>query len=267
MPNSKNHYRTIFISDTHLGSRTADAATLLDFLRHNKCEKLVIVGDFLDFWALNWSVYFPAAHREVLRLILKWSARGVEVVYVPGNHDEAVRAFLPIFLDNVSITKEAEHSTVDGRQFLITHGDAYDQVMKYARWLAFMGDVGYHILIHSNHFVNFFRRKFGYGYWSLSNWAKQKVKTAVNFIGEYEQAVVKDVVERGYDGVVCGHIHKAELRDMHGITYVNCGDWVESCTALVEDDFGNLSIVHWQIGFGKTTDNLADVAETIDNAD
>jgi len=199
---------------------------------------------------LNWSVYFPPAHREVLRIILKWSARGVIVHYIPGNHDEAVRAFLPIFMDNVSITREAEHIGSDGRRYLVTHGDDYDQVMKYAKWLAFLGDLGYHFLIHSNRVVNFIRRRFGYGFWSLSAWAKYKVKTAVNFIGDYEETVAKDVILRGFDGVICGHIHHAALHDMHEIVYANCGDWVESCTALVEDENG-LRLTSWRIGMAE----------------
>lgn len=243
---SKNQYKTIFISDTHLGSRTANAEILLDFLRHNHCEKLVIVGDFIDFWALKRSVYFPAAHREILRIIIKWSSRGVIVEYIPGNHDEAIRTFLPIFLDNVSVMRESTHTTIDGRKFLVTHGDDYDQVMRYAKWLAWLGDIGYHLLIHANHILNFLRRKFGLGYWSLSAWVKQTVKSAVNIISDYENAVVKDVANRGFDGVICGHIHHAEIKNMENILYANCGDFVESCTALVEDFDGTLKIIKWQ---------------------
>jgi UDP-2,3-diacylglucosamine pyrophosphatase LpxH len=162
----KNHYKTLFISDTHLGSRTANATVLLDFLRNNHCDKLFIIGDFIDFWAMKRSVYFPPTHREIIRIILKWSARGVYIEYIPGNHDDDIRTFLPIFLDNVQVVRESTHTTKNGKRFLITHGDDYDQVIKYAKWLAWLGDVGYHGLIYANKFVNFCRMHFGYGHWS-----------------------------------------------------------------------------------------------------
>jgi len=256
---SKIHYRTIFISDTHLGSRTASAEVLLDFLRNHRCDKLYIVGDFIDFWALSRVAYFPPDHREVLRLIIKWSARGTDIDYIPGNHDEAVRSFLPILFDNVRMLDEVVHTTADGRNFLVTHGDNYDQVMKYAKWVAWLGDLGYHALIRANYAVNFVRRRLGYGYWSLSAWVKHTVKTAVNVISDYEEAVIKDVLDRGYDGVICGHIHCAELRDMHGILYANCGDFVESCTALVEHDDGRLELVGWQLDTKSIDKNLESI--------
>jgi len=255
----KKHYRTIFISDTHLGSRTANAPVLLDFLRHHSCNKLVIVGDLLDFWALRRSLYFPDSHKEVLRIIIKWSARGVIIEYIPGNHDEAIRAFLPIIFDNIKVVHDSTHTTVDGKRFFVTHGDDYDQIMRYAKWIAWLGDIGYHGLIHTNYLVNWLRRHCGYGYWSLSAWVKHSVKTAVNVISNYEAAVVKHVLEKGYDGVICGHIHCPELREMNGIVYANCGDFVESCTALTEDENGVLEIVAWRIGMtfeSETVDYL-----------
>ena len=240
----KNNYRTIFISDTHLGSRTANADLLLEFLRYNDCEKLVIVGDFIDFWALRRSTYFPSSHKEIIRLIIKYPT---QVEYIPGNHDEVVRQFIPIIMDNLKILKESVHETKNGKKFLILHGDDFDQVVKYAKWLAYFGDIGYTFLIRANHSINFIRKIFGQGYWSLSSWVKQTVKQAVNIISEYEEAIIKDVKKRGYDGVICGHIHHAEMRETHGITYVNCGDFVESCTAVVEDQDGNLKIINWII--------------------
>jgi UDP-2,3-diacylglucosamine pyrophosphatase LpxH len=242
----KNHYKTIFISDTHLGSRMANAELLLEFLRYNHCEKLVIIGDFIDFWALRRSVYFPSSHKEVLRLIIKWSARGVDIEYIPGNHDDVIRTFLPIVMDNIKILKESIHETQDGKRFLIVHGDEYDQIIKYAKWLAFCGDIGYNLLISLNHSVNIFRRIFGCGYWSLSAWVKNTVKQAVKIISEYEETIVNDIKSKGFDGVICGHIHHVEISEKNDVTYINCGDFVESCTAIVEEFNGNLKIINWQ---------------------
>lgn len=228
-----------------MGSRGAQAEAVTNFLKYNTSEYLYLVGDIIDFWALKRKVFFPESHTTVLRKIFKRAANGTKVFYTPGNHDEAVRQFIPLSFGEVQIDDEFVHTTEAGKRLLIIHGDCYDQVVKYARWLAFAGDIGYSFLLRCNGFVNRVRKWFGYGYWSMSKYIKQRVKTAVSFVGEYENAVVHSVIDRGLDGVVCGHIHCAELRDMNGIIYANSGDWVESLTALVEHMDGRLELIHW----------------------
>ncbi len=238
----KQHHRSIWISDLHLGSKGCQAEKLLEFLKTHTADNLYLVGDIIDLWALSRKIYFPQSHLKVLKKVLALS-KSTRIIYVRGNHDETLDEFVPFNIGNIEVVMEAEHITADGRKLLICHGDKYDQVMQYARWLAVLGDIGYTILLKSNAYVNWFRRKFGRGYWSLSAYAKRKVKKVVGFIGDFENAVAKDVAAQGYDGVVCGHIHHAEIKEINGITYYNDGDWVESCTALVEDEHGNMSLL------------------------
>lgn len=245
MRDNTTHYRTIWLSDIHLGSRGCQADALLEFLRAHSSEHLYLVGDIVDFWSLSRKVYFPQSHVNVMRKFLSRSNQGTHVVYVPGNHDETVRAFIPMVLGNIEVVEQIIHETVDGKRLLVIHGDAFDQVVKHTRWLAWVGDVGYALLLRSNHVINALRRGLNLPYWSLSAYVKSSVKQAVNFISGYERAVSGAARAMSVDGVVCGHIHHAEMRSMDGILYCNTGDWVESCTALVEHMDGRLEIIDW----------------------
>ena len=244
-PEKRTHYRTVWISDVHLGTPGCAAEMLVDFLRHTDCDTLFLVGDIIDGWQLRKGWHWPARHNDVVRCILKQAKRGCRVVYVPGNHDEAMRDYIGLHFGGVEIAAEAIHVTADGRRLLVLHGDEFDGVMLYARWLAFLGDHAYTLLLRANVWVNMVRRRFGMPYWSLSSHLKKKVKNAVQFISGYEEVVARAALERGADGVVCGHIHAAEIRQFGPVTYYNDGDWVESCTALVEHGDGRMEIVDW----------------------
>ena len=238
-------YRTVWISDLHLGTKGCKAEFLLNFLRHVESEKLYLVGDIVDGWRLKKNWFWPQTHNDVVQKLLRKARKGTEVIYVTGNHDEAFRDFSGFHFGEVFLCDEHVHETADGRQLLVLHGDAFDAVVKHAKWLAFLGDYAYHTALWVNHWVNVLRRKLGYPYWSLSAYLKHKVKNAVEYISRFEDAVAIECAERGLDGVVCGHIHFAEMRQMHGVLYCNDGDWVESCTALVEHFDGRLEIVRW----------------------
>ncbi len=238
-------YRTIWISDIHLGTKGSQAELLLDFLRCTESKYLYLVGDIFDNWRLRRSWYWPQTHNDVVQKILRKARKGTRVIYIPGNHDEFFRDFCNHRFGKVSVQKEAVHRTADGRKILILHGDEFDGVVLYARWLAFLGDSAYSFALALNTWFNFFRRKLGLPYWSLSAFLKHKVKNAVKYISDFEGAVVKAARSRDADGVVCGHIHTAEIHEVDGILYCNDGDWVESCTALVEHMDGQLEIVRW----------------------
>ncbi|HEY4070285.1 MAG TPA: UDP-2,3-diacylglucosamine diphosphatase [Sphingomicrobium sp.] len=238
-------FRTIWISDTHLGTSGCKAELLLDFLKSTECETLFLVGDIIDGWQLRKGWYWPPRHNDVVRCVLKKAKHGTRVVYVPGNHDEAFRDYVGLNLGGVELLPETIHETADGRRLLILHGDQFDGVVLYARWLAFLGDHAYTLLLKANALLNGIRRLRGLPYWSLSAQIKKRVKNAVQFISSFEQAVAHAAAERGADGVVCGHIHTAEIRAIGDVTYYNDGDWVESCTALVEHPDGNMEIVNW----------------------
>jgi UDP-2,3-diacylglucosamine pyrophosphatase LpxH len=244
-PAAKFRFRSIWLSDIHLGTRGCKIDFLLDFLRNTESEYLYLVGDIIDAWQLKKSWYWPQSHNEAMRLFLRKAGRGTKVFYVPGNHDEFFRNYTDMRFGGVSLMNDMIHTTADGRRFLVIHGDAFDGVVSHAKWLAVLGDWSYHAALAANSALNKWRRRFGYPYWSLSAYLKQKVKNAVSFISNYEHALTEAARDRDVDGVVCGHIHKAELRDIDGITYANDGDWVESCTALVEDDGGKLEILRW----------------------
>jgi UDP-2,3-diacylglucosamine pyrophosphatase LpxH len=241
----RRKHRTVWISDIHLGTRGCNAELLVDFLRAIECETLYLVGDIVDGWRLSKGWYWPDAHNEVVRRLLKMSHRGTRVVFVIGNHDEMLRDYAGLTLGGVELALEAVHRTADGRRLLVTHGDSFDGVVLYARWLAFLGDQAYGFLLRANVWFNTVRRWFRLPYWSLSAYLKRRVKNAVQYVGRYEEAVAREAVERGFDGIVCGHIHCAEIRQIGEITYYNDGDWVESCTALVEDFTGAITIVDW----------------------
>jgi UDP-2,3-diacylglucosamine pyrophosphatase LpxH len=238
-------YRTVFISDVHLGARGCQAELLLDFIRHIECETLYLVGDIVDGWKLRSGWHWPQPHNDVVQKILRLARKGVKVIYVPGNHDDRVRDFVGVHFGGVVVARDAIHETADGRRFLVLHGDEFDGVVQHARWLAFLGDYAYRALLAFNTAFNRVRRRLGFGYWSLSAFLKTKVKNALQFVENFEAAVAAEARRRGVDGVICGHIHKAEMRDIDGIAYINDGDWVESCSALVEHADGRLEILEW----------------------
>ena len=244
---SARHYRAIFISDTHLGTRGCRSDFLADFLRKVSCDKLYLVGDIIDAWRLRRSWYWDEAHDEVVRLIVRQARNGADVVYIPGNHDEMLRSWVTLGLEvsGVRLAAEAAHVTADGRRLLVIHGDEFDSVVRYAKVLAFLGDRAYSAALVTNRWFNVARRCLGYPYWSLSAWAKRQVKEAVKAIDRFETALTSEARRRGFDGVVCGHIHHAEMREVNGVMYLNVGDWVESCTAIVEHHDGRLELIDW----------------------
>lgn len=239
------HYRTLFLSDIHLGTRGCQAETLAGFLRTITCDHLFLVGDIIDGWRLRRSWHWDSAHDDVLRLILHMARAGTQVTYIPGNHDEMFRAWLPMQLEiaGIRLALEAVHTTADDRKLLVIHGDEFDSVVRYAKFLALLGDGAYTAALVANRWFNAVRRKLGYPYWSLSAWLKRQVKEAVKAIDRFELALAAEARRRGLDGVVCGHIHHAEMRVIGGILYINDGDWVESCTALVEHHNGMLELL------------------------
>jgi UDP-2,3-diacylglucosamine pyrophosphatase LpxH len=240
-------YRTVFISDTHLGTRGCRADFLADFLRSMRCERLFLVGDIIDGWRLRKSWYWDTTHDEVLRLILGHARAGTDVIYIPGNHDEMFRAWLGMGLEvaGIRLAQDACHVTADGCRLLVIHGDEFDSVVRYAKFLALLGDWAYHLALVANQWFNALRRRFGHPYWSLSAWLKRQVKEAVKAIDRFEEALAGEANRRGFDGVVCGHIHHAQMRQVNGVLYINDGDWVESCTALVEHQDGRLEVIDW----------------------
>ena len=237
--------RSAFISDTHLGTSGCNAELLLDFLKSVDCETLYLVGDIIDGWQLKKGWYWPPRHNDIVRCVLKKAKHGTRVIYVPGNHDEAFRDYVGLNLGGVELAAEALHEAADGRKLLVLHGDEFDGVVLYAKWLAFLGDSAYTLLLKLNRVLNWVRRKRGLPYWSLSSHLKKKVKNAVQFISSFEEVVAHAAHERGAQGVVCGHIHSAEIRQIGDVTYYNDGDWVESCTALVEHPDGRMEIIDW----------------------
>ncbi len=255
-------FRTAWISDVHLGTRTANAAALLKFFRENDFETLYIVGDLIDVWSLRRGVYWPQEHNDVIQKILRKSRKGTRVIYIPGNHDEFVSRFCGDY-GHISIQEHAVHATADGRRILVMHGHELDTVVQNARWLAFAGDLGYQFLLSLNPLINFARRRFGLGYWSLSAYAKQRVKDAVNFIGEYENAVTRYAQDHAVEGVLCGHIHNASIRSIGHLAYYNCGDWVESCSALVEHQNGRIELLRAEPFVPQTKPFIARELEVI----
>ncbi|MFM8257120.1 MAG: UDP-2,3-diacylglucosamine diphosphatase [Polynucleobacter sp.] len=239
------HYRAIWISDVHLGTPGCQAKFLLDFLKHNESDTLYLVGDIIDGWRLKKSIYWPQSHNDVVQKILRKARKGTEVVYVPGNHDESIRQFLGLSFGEIKVVPEAIHTTADGRKLWITHGDLFDGVMQYAKWLAYVGDNLYSLILYFNRYLNLLRVRVGMQYWSLSQYLKHQVKNAVSYIADFEMIMAREARLRGCQGVVCGHIHKAEIRMIDNLLYCNDGDWVESLTALVETHEGELKIVHW----------------------
>ena len=237
--------RSVFISDIHLGTPGCQAKALLGFLKAHPCERLYLVGDIIDGWQLRRRWYWPQSHNDVVQKILRAARKGCRVIFVPGNHDEFARHFVGHHFGGVEVVEEAIHVTADGRRLWVTHGDLYDGVVQHARWLAYLGDSLYELALWLNRHLNSWRAMLGLPYWSLSQYLKHRVKSAVSFITRFEEALAQEARRRGMDGVVCGHIHRPQMRDIDGILYCNDGDWVESLSALVEHADGRLEIVHW----------------------
>lgn len=238
-------YRTLFLSDVHLGTRSAQADLLLEFLKHTEADTIFLVGDIVDFWRIKRGAVWPQSHNDVLQKILRKVRKGTRVVFIPGNHDEGIRDYAGMHFGGIEIERQAVHTMADGRRYVVLHGDEYDVVVRYARWLAFLGDRGYELALWLNSPLNFVRRHLGLGFWSLSAYLKHRVKTAVNFIGEFERALAEEARRQQVDGVICGHIHHAASRDIGGIHYINTGDWVESCTAIGETHTGEIELIRW----------------------
>jgi len=244
-PQTQLRLRSVFISDVHLGFNGCRAGFLLDFLQRVDCEYLYLVGDIIDLWSLERTFYWPRDHNDVVRAVLGKARRGTRVVYVPGNHDRVFRDYDGWVLGNVEFRREAVHHTADGRRLLVMHGDEFDGVIRASPLLESLGSRAYSFVLLLNRHVNAMRQRFGYPYWSVAAFLKHKVRNAVRYIGNFERATACEARRRGLDGLVCGHIHRAELRDIEGVLYCNDGDWVESCTALVEDAHGRLSVLRW----------------------
>jgi UDP-2,3-diacylglucosamine pyrophosphatase LpxH len=245
--NSTNsrRFRRLFISDVHLGAKGCQAERLLDFLRDHDADVVYLVGDIVDGWALKSGWYWPQSHNDVVQKVLRQARKGARVIYVPGNHDEFLRDYCGTHFGGIEVVEHAIHVTAGGQRLLVIHGDIFDLIVTQARWLALLGDRAYDLAITANRIFNAVRLRLGFPYWSLSQWAKLKVKEAVNFIGEFEKTLVAEARRHDVDGVVCGHIHHAALHDDFGIRYINCGDWVESCTAVAEHHDGRFEIINW----------------------
>lgn len=244
---TSNSYRTIWISDLHIGSTQCQADVLLDFLKHNESEKLYLVGDIIDFWALSKKVYWPRDHNTIIQKILRKARHGTQVIYVPGNHDENIRDYDNYIFGDIIVKNQDVHTTVLGRRFLIVHGDEYDTIARYHKWMAKLGSKGYDLLLDFNRWIRGLRRLFGIqSHFSLAAFIKFKVKNAVQFISDYEESIVNTLKDGQLDGVICGHIHHAEIKTIDGFLYVNTGDFVETCSAIVEHHDGRLELVKWQ---------------------
>lgn len=244
----KKHYRTIAISDVHLGTKDCKAEALNNFLKHNTCETLYLVGDIIDGWKVAQNRWrWKQSHTNVIRRVLGHAKRGTRVVYVAGNHDEFLRPLIPygIGFGMVEVVNQAEHIGIDGRHYLVTHGDLFDGITRITPWLSFLGDRLYDFVLNLNSKFNWIRHRLGFGYWSLSRYLKYRVKKAVDFVFQFEVNLATYCRKKGYDGVICGHIHHAEIKEINGVTYMNDGDWVESLTALVEHHTGAWEIVTW----------------------
>jgi UDP-2,3-diacylglucosamine pyrophosphatase LpxH len=238
-------YRAIFISDFHIGTKRAQTEMLLDFLKFTESDSLYLVGDIVDNWSLQKTWFWDQSHNDVIQKLLRKARKGTRVIYIPGNHDERFRDFVGARFGRIAVMQNAIHVTSDKKRYLVLHGDEFDGVVKYAKWLAFLGDNAYELALSLNYTVNRIRRKLGLPYWSLSAYLKRRVKQAVQFVSNFEQAVVREAKKRNAEGVICGHIHTPEISMIDGIHYCNDGDWVESCSALVEHYDGRFELIHW----------------------
>jgi UDP-2,3-diacylglucosamine pyrophosphatase LpxH len=241
-------YRSLFVSDVHLGTRAAQAVLLLDLLKNTEADTIYLVGDIIDGWRLKGGWYWPPSHNDVVQKLLRKARKGTRVVFVPGNHDEFAREFVGMEFGGIEVYDHVIHEAADGRKYLVIHGDQFDVVVRHAKWIAYLGDWAYETALRFNTVLNVMRRRFGFGYWSFSAWAKLKVKNAVSFIGDFEATLALEAERAGVDGVICGHIHHAAIRRIGAVTYVNTGDFVESCTAIAEHADGSLEILRWAGG-------------------
>ncbi len=239
--------RALFISDIHLGTRSAQATALLDLLRTVDAERIYLVGDIVDFWKVKRGPHWPQPHNDVIQKLLRKARKGASIIYIPGNHDEVLREYCGMQFGGVRLERNCVHVTGKGLRYAVLHGDEFDVVVRTAKWLAFLGDYGYELALWTNTPLNWVRRCFGLGFWSLSAYLKYRVKSAVNFIGSFEEAVASEARRQAAHGIICGHIHHASDRMIDGVHYLNCGDWVESCTALIETLDGDMRIVRWPV--------------------
>jgi UDP-2,3-diacylglucosamine pyrophosphatase LpxH len=238
--------RTIFLSDVHLGTRGCRAKLLVEFLLQHDAQTLYLVGDIFDGWKMQRGWHWPKSHNAVIEAILEKARRGTRVIFIPGNHDEVARGYLGMHFGGIEVVQDAEFLSASGKRYWVTHGDQFDTVVMNAKWLAHVGDRAYGLLIWLNPKINALRTLWTRRYWSLSKWAKAQVKHAVNFIGQYEEVLSEDARRKGYDGVICGHIHHAAIRKIGDIEYINTGDWVESCTAIIENEDGEMRLIDWE---------------------
>ncbi len=257
----RRRYRALFLSDIHLGTKACQAEFLLEFLKHHDADTIFLVGDVIDFWRIKSSPYWPQTHNDVIQKLLRKVRKGTRIVYIPGNHDEDLRAYCGHHFGGIEFKLNDVHTTADGRRFLVMHGDEFDVVIRYVKWLAFLGDWAYVFALGVNTTFNRLRRKLGLSYWSLSAYLKYKVKKAVNFIGDFESALASEARRQEADGVICGHIHHAGMRDINGIFYINTGDWVESGTAAGETYDGRFEIIRWMeiMNAARTTRPMREV--------
>ncbi|MET0315086.1 MAG: UDP-2,3-diacylglucosamine diphosphatase [Hansschlegelia sp.] len=253
-------FRTLFISDVHLGTKGCQAEMLLEFLRLNEADTLYLVGDIVDGWRLKQSWYWPQSHNDVVQKLLRKARKGSRVIYIPGNHDEFLRKYYGQHFGGVEVVETAIHEGADGRRYLVIHGDFFDMVVRHAKWLALLGDWAYETALVLNRHLNTVRRSLGLSYWSLSAWAKMRVKNAVNFIGRFEDTLSAEARKHEVDGVICGHIHHAAIQQMNGVIYVNTGDWVESCTAIAEHEDGRFELIRWGERRGAEADRSSEPA-------
>ena len=254
--------RSIFLSDIHLGTRACQAERLVDFLRAYEAENIFLIGDIVDFWSMSRSIYWTPAQNTFVQKILRRARRGERVIFIPGNHDEALREYVGIAFGDIEVLTEHVHRLADGRRFLLLHGDEFDQITRHHRWVAVLGDVAYNLLVRLNGLLSWMRRRMGIsGYWSLAGYAKRRIKKALQFIFDFEDSAVHSARQRGLDGIICGHIHSATIRQIGELTYVNCGDWVDSCTAIVEQYDGRMQLVRWTHPAEATTASAVAIAE------
>lgn len=238
-------FRTLFLSDIHLGTRGCQAEMLIDFLREHDAGRIYLVGDIFDGWRLKKGWYWPQAHNDVVQKLLRKARKGTEIIYIPGNHDEVMRSYLGSHFGGIEVRDRDVHEAAGGTRYLVIHGDQFDMVVRHAKWLAHVGDWAYTLVLWLNGWFNRLKRLWGGQYWSLSKWLKLKVKQAVNFIGAFEETLSAEARRAGVDGVICGHIHHAAIKEQAGIKYVNTGDWVESCTAIAETEAGEMVLIDW----------------------
>jgi UDP-2,3-diacylglucosamine pyrophosphatase LpxH len=259
-----NRIRALFLSDIHLGSRACQAERLLSFLKQYECRTIFLLGDIVDFWALKRAVYWPEAHNTVVQKLLRLARHGVDIVYIPGNHDEALKKYFDTSFGNVRLKKDYVHVAADGKRYALLHGDQYDQVTTYARWLSVLGDASYNVLVDLNRVLSWVRRRFKLaGHWSLADYAKRNIQGAASFISGFEVAVARHGKALAVNGVICGHIHTPVIKQLDGVVYLNCGDWVDSCTAIVEHVDGTMELVRHVAASdepGELEDELAEAA-------